>query len=171
MDETEIGDLISEKLGSHPAMQGYSVREGESVVDIKFNGEIEDVELLPLPNISKIFVDELHGDYGLTFTDDPPEHIAESFSDTNDGVYVAVMEEPTDIAGYVYLYGLYFDIPVLELFKAVKQLDKNQSYGAFLDVMSDEYSIGRIELAEVTDERFTAFESEDQSGDGSAFEW
>lgn len=171
MDERRIEDLISEELGPHPAMQDYNIREDGDIVDIKFNTDIESIELLPLPNICKIFADKLHGDYGLSFTDDPPEQVEESFSDDDEGVYVAVIEEPTDVTNYVYLYGLYFDVPALELVEAVEELDDRQGYGEFLDVMSDEYSIDRVELADLTDEQFTAFESEDQSDVESAFEW
>lgn len=172
MDKEKARDLLEERIGGHPALVDYNIREKSEIIDIKMKSSIESIESLPIPNISKIFVDEFDGDYGLVFTEDPPRGIPDQLSGKDEGLYIAVIEEPDDFIGYVYTYGAYFDIPVLNLVEAIEEMGDSATYDEFIQVMSDNYHVENSELEDVVDEQYSGFSISNTDEDGdSAFKW
>jgi len=170
MNKKKVEELLVDKLGDNPLFIDYHIRSEGQIVDIKLDGSISDIDHLPVSEVSEIFVDEMDGDYGLIFTENPPRGVPSKLSGDDEGLYVAVVSKPDDFIGYVYTYGAYFDIPIHSLAETVESLGDSASYDEFVLAMADHNQVEKSSLESVLNRSYRGFDDSNRSED-SAFDW
>lgn len=170
MNKSNLSELLEERLGEKSSFIDYDIRDRSSIIDIKLNGELQNIGDQTLEKISEIFVDKLNGDYGLAFTDDPPRGLPDKMSGNDEGVYIAVMSKPNDFIGYVYTYGAYLDTSVSDLSEVVEDLGHSATHSQFVEAMTEHCDIQEEDLLSVVNETYNEFEPDDNIDD-SAFDW
>lgn len=170
MGKKKVEELLVDRLGENPLFIDYHIRGEGEIVDIKLDGSIGDIDHLPVSEVSEIFVEEMGGDYGLIFTENPPRGVPSKLSGDDEGVYVAVVSMPDDFIGYVYTYGAYFDIPIRDLAETVESLGDSATYNEFVQAMTDNHPVEKSSLESVLDSNYQGFDDSDKSEE-SAFNW